>query len=651
MKQHSVSTATSQEHFRALANEAPQLEWITDPQGELVWFNQQWFEYTGLTLDQSVGIGWRQALNPDNLEKTLEGWNVATAAKKTYEVTFQLRSADGIYRWFLSRAVPTFNNAGEVTSWVGTCTDIDNAKLSQHEIVNIIENIDEGFFAIDKDWKITQMNSYHERISQISRHLQIGKSFLDVFFPDDTYKKSIFYESYTKAMNKRVQVKFEGFYEPLKLWASTNIYPKSDGGLAIFYRDITTDKLAQSELIRAKNESERANSLKTTFLANMSHEIRTPLASIMGFAEVLKENTLSEIDKARFLENIIKNGSSLSRIIDDILDLSKVESGHLEVENIEVAFDQLLFEVLSMFRERAKSKNIYLNLNLSSQVPTRIKSDPTRVRQILINLISNAMKFTKDGGIQIDVHSDCISSSFNKFQIQIRDTGIGLTPDQAKRLFRPFTQADNSTTRKYGGTGLGLTLSKRLAQALGGDIRIIKTAQGEGSTFAFEFNAEVTAEENHCEIPDNTIAPSDIDLKNVRVLLAEDSPDSQELIKYVLTNHGATVTVANDGAEALQLARSQDFDVVLMDIQMPELDGYEVTRRLRAENFVKPIIALTAHAMLEERVKTKAAGCDAHITKPLNFRQLVSTVHFINQTAQNIQINKKKGDFASPYLH
>jgi len=631
-----VNTTTTQEHYNALATTAPQLGWITDSQGELLWFNQQWYDYTGLTSEQSLNNGWRQAHCPHNLNKTLEAWESAMAAGKTYEVIHQLRRHDGLYRWFLTRAVPTLNSEGEIIYWIGTSTDIDETKQTQHEIVDIIENVEEGFIAIDKDWKITQLNSYHERIARIKRSEQISQNFLELFFPEPIYKNSLFVETYKRVMKERVSVKFEEFYAPLKLWAAMNVYPKADGGLAIFYRDITTEKLAQSELIRAKDESERANNLKTTFLANMSHEIRTPLASIMGFAEVLKEKTLTETDKDRFLEMIIKNGSSLSRIIDDILDLSKVESGHLEVENTETAFDHLLFEVLAMFREKAKNKNIFLNLNLSSQLPVRIKSDPTRVRQILINLIGNAVKFTKDGGVTIDIQSEMLAGDQCKFKINICDTGIGLTPDQAERLFQPFTQADNSTTRKYGGTGLGLTLSKRLAQALGGDIRIVKTELDEGSTFAFEFTALITTEENRCQIPENTHPPVTIDLNNVRILLAEDSPDSQELIKYVLSNHGATITIASDGAEALELARNNEFDIVLMDIQMPELDGYEVTRTLRSENFSKPIIALTAHAMLEERVKTKAAGCDAHITKPLNFRQLVSTVYYIFQHSAKI---------------
>lgn len=504
-------------HFTALANSFPQLSWITDPQGKLLWFNRQWYDYTGLTPEQSLNNGWRQAHQPDHLNKTLHIWKAAMTTGKVYEVTHQLCRHDGVYRWFLTRAVPTRDKSGKIISWIGTCTDIEETK-------------------------------------------QI-----------------------------------------------------------------------QNELILAKENLERANQLKTTFLANMSHEIRTPLASIMGFAEILKENRLSQIDKDRFLEMIINNGACLSRIINDILDLSKVESGHLEVENTDMAFDHLLYEILDLFREKANTKKIYLSLDLESHVPTSIKSDPVRIRQILINLIDNAIKFTKDGGVKIEIQSENLTNDLCKFQILVRDTGIGLTPEQRKKLFHPFTQADNSTTRKYGGTGLGLTLSKRLAQALGGDIQILQTQVGVGTVFTFDFVAQSAVDENRFKIPENTHPLITLDLKNTRVLLAEDSRDSQEVIKHVLTNHGAAVCVANDGSEALQLARTKEFDAILMDIQMPEMDGYEVTRILRLEKFKKPIIALTAHAMLEERQRTKAAGFDAHVTKPLNFRQLLSTIYYTTQ--------------------
>lgn len=504
--------------------------------------------------------------------------------------------------------------------------DIENTRQMQDEILNIIESIDEGFFAIDKNWTITQMNTRHAEISKKSREVQLGANFEELYFSTPESQQTEYLSYYRNAMKDRQICKFEDYYPPLDVWTAVNVYPKGDGGLAIFYRDITADKRRQSELLRAKEESERANQLKSSFLTNMSHEIRTPLASIMGYAELLKNEELPSEDKKRFLNMIVRNGSNLSRIIDDILDLSKVESGHLDLEVIEVSVDQLLHDVLSVFREQAKAKSIYLRMKVASGVPTYLKTDPTRLRQIFVNLVGNAVKFTNEGGISIYVKAEPADAGKVKVIAQVIDTGIGISEEQRHRLFKPFTQADNSTTRKYGGTGLGLTLSRKLAFALGGDLCIAQSIENKGTTFEIHFVAEAVIEETNWNHASTMRLESCVDLNHLNILLAEDAPDSQELIKYVLTMHGASVHVASNGAEALRLARANKFDVVLMDVQMPELDGYEVTRTLRAEQYNQPIIALTAHAMIEECKKSEAAGCDAHITKPLNFSQLLSTI-------------------------
>jgi CheY-like chemotaxis protein len=379
-------------------------------------------------------------------------------------------------------------------------------------------------------------------------------------------------------------------------------------------------------LNRDSQAQDEISELKTAFLANMSHEIRTPLASIMGYAELLMNEDLTSEDKQRFLSMIIRNGSNLTRIIDDILDLSKLEAGHLEIECADVSLDQLTHEVLSVFRELAKNKKIYLRMKIDSNVPTLIKTDSNRLRQILINLIGNAVKFTTSGGIDVRVKAEPIGTNSVNVAVQVVDTGIGINDEQKQKLFKPFSQADHSTTRKYGGTGLGLTLSKKLALALKGNLQIAQSEINKGTTFELNFLAEAVVEESQWKHSSALRFESRVDLNDLNILLAEDAPDSQELIKYILTTHGANVRVASNGKEALQLARENKFDVVLMDIQMPELDGYEVTRTLRAEHYNQPIIALTAHAMKGEKKKSQAAGCDAHITKPLNFSQLISAV-------------------------
>lgn len=433
-----------------------------------------------------------------------------------------------------------------------------------------------------------------------------------------------FFETYRilRADNKIVWIEARG---------ETTCSP--DGTVQRFFGtslDVTERKAHEQMLLDAHAAAARANETKSSFLANMSHEIRTPLGAILGFTELLKEKNLSAEDRGQYLDTISRNGKALTRIIDDILDLAKVESGKLEIERIEFSLLDLIDDVMDIFREQTRSKGIYIRVDVSEEVPTRLLSDPTRLRQILINIIGNAVKFTDAGGITICLSTAANTSAQVNFRILVRDTGIGLSEDQRQRLFEPFMQADNSTTRKFGGTGLGLVLSKRLAKALGGDIAIAECELNKGCTFIITFVAE---------LPENSLAlnrePSEgilrafpYSLANIRILLADDSKDNQILARLFLTQFGATVDTSENGSEAVKMALSSDYDIILMDIQMPIMDGYDATRTLRNAGYQKPIIALTAHAMSEARARTKAAGCDGHLTKPLDRNQLVKTIGY-----------------------
>ncbi len=395
--------------------------------------------------------------------------------------------------------------------------------------------------------------------------------------------------------------------------------------------DITARKVIQFQLQVAKSEAEKANQTKSSFLANMSHEIRTPLSAILGFTDLLKNKGLSDEQQNQYLETISRNGKALTKIIDDILDLAKVESGKLDVENLDFSLFNLIDDVMDVFRERIRSKNIYLRVHLNKEIPDRVFSDPTRIRQILINVVGNAVKFTASGGVTIEVSTSDKVGEKTLFKILVKDTGVGLTSEQKERLFQPFMQADNSTTRKYGGTGLGLALSKRLANALGGDIFVeAANAAQAGCTFGFTFvttlpkpvASEVKSKDDGLKYKAENI----LLLSGIRVLIAEDSIDNQVLVSVVLRKQGATVDTAKNGVEAFKMGMNGNFDIILMDIQMPEMDGYEATRALREAGFKKPIVALTAHAMAEERARTLAAGCDGHLTKPLNQTELIETV-------------------------
>ncbi len=402
-------------------------------------------------------------------------------------------------------------------------------------------------------------------------------------------------------------------------------------------RDITAQKIIEAELIRAKERADSANQAKTHFLANMSHEIRTPLSAILGFGELLLEPNQSGSERLNCVSAIIKNGRILSDLVHDILDLSKVEAGQIQVERLEVSLPDLLYEIRGVFALRAREKGIKIYLSSDGPIPTTITTDPTRFKQILVNIIGNAVKFTDIGKVEvkatIEAHENRRRGGF--LRISIKDTGIGIDNCYHAKLFRPFSQADSSTTRRFGGTGLGLALSKELAKALGGDLLLIRSVPQDGSLFEITIDTgslqgrDWLKLEDAMGLEDSTEmmrpARGDI-LRGKSILLAEDSYDNQLLIKKFLTLAGAEVDTAMNGQEAIQKAMNRDYDVILMDVQMPELDGIAATRRLRSNGYRRPIVALTAHALREERDKTLEAGCDDHLTKPIQRHELVRRV-------------------------
>ena len=390
-------------------------------------------------------------------------------------------------------------------------------------------------------------------------------------------------------------------------------------------------KIQNEELELAKLAAETANDAKSAFLANMSHEIRTPLGVIMGFADLLRDPKMNEAERANSIEIINRNGRSLSRVIDDILDLSKVESGRLEIELVATPIAEIIHDIETLFSDQVRLKGIVLRTHIHPGVPSVIHTDPTRLRQILVNVVGNAVKFTEKGSVDIEVHAKHLEegSRKNRFQIEfaIRDTGPGIETDQIKYLFKPFVQADISTTRKFGGTGLGLALSKRLALALGGDVLIRDCKLNHGCTFAITLLADAnTSDLSPRPLPSAQNYESSGILNQRQILLIEDSVDNQALISRVLTKAGALVTLASQGIEGLEKTTLQEFDLVLMDIQMPIMDGYQAMKELVIRGYKIPVIALTAHAMDEERKKTEKAGFAAHVTKPIETQELIQTI-------------------------
>jgi signal transduction histidine kinase/CheY-like chemotaxis protein len=383
-----------------------------------------------------------------------------------------------------------------------------------------------------------------------------------------------------------------------------------------------TERLEQS--IGERKHAEQANETKSAFLANMSHEIRTPLNAILGFATVLKDNRIEQDERIQYLEIIERNGKALTKVIDDILDLSKVEAGGLVIENLEFSLTSILQDLLALFKPSASDKGIELQLVISPEARKAVGSDPTRVRQVLTNLIGNAIKFTEKGSVRIEATTAVGPNGHELFRISVHDTGIGLSLSQTNKLFEPFAQADSSMTRKFGGTGLGLVLSRRLARALGGDVYIKNTSLNRGSTFVAEF------ENRQGQLKSRTMAQIHSNLRGqvseIRLLVVDDSEDNRRLIDVLLSRHGITADFAEDGAKAIELANQNQYDLILMDIQMPNMDGYQAIAKLRELSFLKPIVALTAHAMKDERDRCIRAGFNDHLAKPVDEMMLISTL-------------------------
>jgi signal transduction histidine kinase/ActR/RegA family two-component response regulator len=400
--------------------------------------------------------------------------------------------------------------------------------------------------------------------------------------------------------------------------------------------DVTVEIEREQALQVARNQADAANRAKSEFLANMSHEIRTPLTAILGFADMLREEGNLDVapdQRLQTIDTITNAGQHLLTIINDVLDLSKIEAGKASAELIETPLIEVLCEVERLLRPKTADKGVMLIAKLSTPVPDRILSDPTRLRQILMNLVGNAVKFTERGTIAINA-SVTASASTTSLVIDIEDTGPGITAEQSQTLFDAFSQADNTVTRKHGGTGLGLTISRRLANLMGGDVTLQRTEMGKGSCFRLVLplipaTNSFLVDRMETQAVSPVSSPTSKIQVHGRILFAEDGLDNQRLISFLLKKAGATIDIADNGQVALELLSKGNesnitYDLLLTDMQMPVMDGYMLASTLRSRGIKMPIIALTAHALSDDRQKCLDAGCDEYLSKPIDKNTLLA---------------------------
>ena len=533
---------------------------------------------------------------------------------------------DGNPRNIEVHGFPILDEAGNLIQVIEYGFDITERKQAQQEIVQtlntletILENVPFGIMIVDKNKRIKNINTVALEMLKQQKEALINKQCHETFCPAQQGCCPVWDKGQHIDQAERIAYDKDGHEIPI-LKTCIPITLNGEEVLLEAFTDITN-------MVATREQAQAANQAKSEFLANMSHEIRTPMNSIIGFGDLLLSTELSE-EQLDYVKTIDSSSKSLLSLINDILDYSKIKAGKMSLEIVKFNPRKTLSHIQTMIRPSAEQKNLELQVIGLDQLPETIVTDPTRLSQCLLNLTNNAVKFTETGHVHI-IASNTTFHNEKAIRFDVEDTGIGIPIDKQEAIFDSFTQADNSTTRKFGGTGLGLAITQKIIKLMGGKIHL-ESAPGKGSTFSFVIPTQTTdtiqegdiMAENQNNANLESSKSTQRKIFNAKAIVAEDNPANQMLIKILLEKHGLEVTLVEDGRQAIETIEAQRFDIIFMDIQMPVMNGYEATRALREKGLKTPIIALTANAMSGDREKCLNAGCDNYLSKPISRLQL-----------------------------
>ena len=623
--------------YRTLAEHGSDMIILHDKEGNRSYISPASRKILGFDPDELLGPAGDDIVHPDDAIALNRKYDELGPGKPQFISTHRLRPKSGHYVWVeaLTQLIAGATTKG--ASVVATVRDVtrrrqaeDEARRLQGLLSDAIEAMDDGVAVYDAQERLIVANAAMRRTAGDRDGTFVpGQSFEEIICAIQSVSDWALPDAYFAKYRDQRLAKFRAAdgvptEQPIPggTWLLARDIRTREGGTVAIVTDITPLKKAAVEIGLAREKAEAANQAKSAFLASMSHEIRTPLNGVLGFAELLLDTDLS-LEQREDIERIRDAGKSLLAIINDILDISKIEAGKLVLESVAISPAAIIDSAVSILKSQMLAKGLALTVEAGPNVPAWIRADPTRLRQILLNLLSNALKFTPAG--RITVACDSIDGPQGaRLRFAVSDTGIGIPEDRQHLLFQDFSQVDRSTTRRYGGTGLGLAICKRLAEAMGGEIGVI-SQPGRGSTFWFSI-AQVAIEPPMAELDEPRATRA---ARTANILVAEDFPMNQVIIEGMLRALGHHVTLVVDGREAVAAAKGAAYDLILMDMEMPEMDGLAATREIRAlprPLGAIPIIALTANAMSDSVIACRQAGMDDFIAKPIDRAELADKI-------------------------